>query len=504
MSENLTSRTFAGLKWSYISVAVNSVFQIGLTAILARLLDPATFGLVAMAGIVLRFGGYFAQMGVGSALIQKEKLTETDIRAAFTSSVLLGAMFSGLTYFLAPFALYIFDSAAVVPVIQVMGISFTLNGFSTTALSLLRRRLNFRWISIIEVLSYVIGYGLGGVILALSDFGVWSLVIAGLTQAALTVVLALLYERHALLPYWHPGTHKELISFGGRISIISFLEFIGFNVDTIVIGRVWGATVLGVYSRSFAIVNLPVQYLAVTFSKVLFPSFAQTQKYPDRLGNAYYVGMMLISVVAMPVSFGMIPAAPELVLTLLGSQWVEGIILLQILAVMVPFTMATILPGIICDSTGKLKAKFYLQLGFVVSMIGLIAGLYSFGIEVIAGTVVAANIARFVAYQVLMRRMNVSTYGSMLQSQVPGILVSLCVILPVVCMRWLFQGLPVVSLLVLEIIAGASMFASFVLVKPPRMLRDVVREIIPRLASDSQESLAGKLLQWYGKRVLYI
>ena len=93
MVKNLTARTIHGLKLSYLGTVVKTILQIGVAAIMARLLDPAAFGLIAMVGVILRFGQYFAQMGVGSALIQKKQISDEDVRASFTSAFLLGILF---------------------------------------------------------------------------------------------------------------------------------------------------------------------------------------------------------------------------------------------------------------------------------------------------------------------------------------------------------------------------------------------------------------------------
>jgi lipopolysaccharide exporter len=505
MPDSLTSKTLRGLNWSYLSTIVNAVLQIGFTAVLARLLDPAAFGLVAMAGIILRFGSYFAQMGVGSALIQKETLAEEDVRAAFTSSTLLGLFFAGLVFLFAPLGLYIFDSPLVVPVIRAMGFSFLLSGLSTTALSMLRRTLNFRSLAIIEISSYVLGYGAIGIFLALMGFGVWSLVIASLSQAGLVALLAYLFVRHSLSLSFHLPTHKRLVSFGGKLSVISFLEFIGFNVDTLVIGRMWGAASLGIYTRSFAIVNLPVQYIATAIPKVLFPSFSQVQNEPARLRTAYYTGQMLVALVTLPLSFGMIPAARELVLTLLGSQWVSGIVILQILAVMLPFTMGTILPGVLCDSTGTLNAKFFLQLSFV-GLVSLLVGVaYPHGIQLIAEAVVVANVFRFIAYQMLIHKMIYISYGEIVKAHVPGLVVSGAVVCGILGTRWLLHDVPSGALLLAEALSGAAIFFLVVMLKPLGILKDVIRQVLDRLEGTSPTSpLAARLVKWYRVKILYV
>jgi len=477
--------------------------QIGFTAILARLVSPEAYGLIAMAGLVLRFGSYFADMGIGSALIQKDELTTEDVRAGFTSSVLLGLAFSALIYVLAPLALYVFDQPEVIPVVRIMGIAFLLNGLSTTAMSLLRRELDFRSLALIESASYIIGYGIVGVILALLNFDVWSLVIANLCQPGLIAILAYLCHRHIVLPSFKWEIYRRLFSFGGRVSIICFFEFVGFNVDTLVIGRVWGAQLLGIYSRSFALVNLPTQYLTVTFSKVMFPSFSQVQNDIPRLRGAYYSGLMLIAIVVMPISFGIVPAARELVLVLLGEQWVSGITTLQILALTVPFLMGTVLPAIVCDSLGQLNAKFLLQIASVGLVFVLVILTYPHGVEMIASVVVIANFFRFIAYQLLMQKLIALSFSKILKAHIPGIIVSIVVVVGITVIHWLMLDLPPGVLLVMEILIGAIGFILSVLLKPPRLLKEVILHNLAKLKGSILPNWwSGRILNWYYTRIL--
>ncbi|HXG30077.1 MAG TPA: lipopolysaccharide biosynthesis protein, partial [Thermodesulfobacteriota bacterium] len=311
MSESLTVKTLHGLKWSYLSTLTNAVLQIGLTAIMARLLEPKAFGLVAMAGVILRFGSYFAQMGVAQALIQKRNISSEDIRAAFTSSLLLGSLFFGLVWLAAPLAVYIFNNAEVVHVIRVMAFSFVLTGLSTTALSLLRRNLEFRSLAIIEISSYALGYGGVGVSLAYSGFGVWSLVIAALSQSAISAILSYSFSRHRLSFIFRWEYYKSLYSYGSRMSLISLFEAIASNLDTLIIARFIGATSLGIYNRAFMLVNLPVYYLTTSFSRVLFPSMSRIQTEFPRLKGAYLSSIALSAAIVIPTCVGISVASRE-------------------------------------------------------------------------------------------------------------------------------------------------------------------------------------------------
>ena len=167
----------SGLRWSYLGAGVNAVFQLVFTAILARLLDPDAFGLVAMAMVILSFGQYFSQMGVGRALVQRDEITDVDIRVAFTSSALLGTGFTVLFWFAAPLATLLFPDEQVVPILRALSLSFLITGLSITALALLQRHLRYRAVALIEMAAYAIGYGPVGIVLAYATAaapGAWS------------------------------------------------------------------------------------------------------------------------------------------------------------------------------------------------------------------------------------------------------------------------------------------------------------------------------------------
>lgn len=284
--ETLTSRTVHGMKWSLVAQVLNVTTTVATTAVLARLLAPATWGLVSMALVILRFGQYFARMGVGAALIQKPELTDDDVRAGFTSSVLLGAAVCVVVVLAAPFTHLIFADPQVVPVARVMSFAFILDGAAVTSGALLQRQLKFKVFAWLDTVSYVVGYGAVAIVLAVLGHGVWSLVVAGLAQSAMSAVLYYAATRHRLKPLFRWSVYERLYSFGARISVTQFLEFITYNMDTMWAGHFFNAGDVGTYTRSFTLVSMPNQYLVTTFTRVLFPSFSRVQKETERLRNA--------------------------------------------------------------------------------------------------------------------------------------------------------------------------------------------------------------------------
>ena len=193
---NLTRQTVDGLRWSMTATLAGVVIQLVYTAVVGRMLEPRVFGLVASAQVVLTFGSYFAEMGLGQALIQKATLTEEEIRASFTSSVILGAVSTGVILAAAPLMATVFDSPDVVPVAQALGCSLLVTALGLTSQNLLRRQLRFKAIAVIQMVATVVAYPLVGIGLAITGAGVWALVGAFLANSVVASLGAI-----GLLPF---------------------------------------------------------------------------------------------------------------------------------------------------------------------------------------------------------------------------------------------------------------------------------------------------------------
>jgi len=502
MSENLTSKTLHGLKWSYTGTIINSILQIGFTAIMARLLEPTDFGLIAMAGVILRFGTYFAQMGVGSALIQKKEISDEDVRASFTSAFLLGMLFTVVVCLCAPLATYIFDNEKIVPIIRVMAFSFFLTGLSTTAISLLRRNLAFRALAVTEIFSYVVGYGLIGILLAYNGFGVWSLVVGALSQSTFLAILSYLFSQHRLSFIYKWKFYKPLYSFGSRVSVISFFEFIGSNLDTLAIGHFIGAAPLGIYNRAFMLVNLPAQYLTSSFSRVLFPSFSKVQKEIDRLKKAYLSTIMVFSAILLPTCFGMAAASREIVLVILGEKWIAAIPVLQILAIATPFNLLSHFGGILCESTATINIKLLMQVIYVFILVVLFYLLRGYGILGFATALVIGELCRFVAYVFITRQICKIIPMEFIRAYLPSIISSL-IIGPIIYFMASFlrkYNTPISLVIIVEIMLGLFFLIVLFLFGPQKILR---KEILGRLeisrSINSKNSRNNRLLYWFHK-----
>jgi lipopolysaccharide exporter len=368
---NLTSRTLSALSWTYGGAVAGVVPQLVYTTVMARLLDPAAFGLVALAQAFLRFGQYFAHLGIGQALIQKDELDEQEVRAAFTSSVLLGALFSAVAVALAPLAARLFDTPDVTSVVRWLGLTFLLDGLGRTATVLLRRDLRFETLAKIQVPTYVaafLGVGLGT---AAMGAGVWSLVAAALAQSTFLAVAVYAATRHPLRPNLAVRRHADLYSFGGQVSVIGFVQFLNTNLDVFFVGRFLGPSPLGQYNRATYLVVVPFTELVTNLSKVLFPAFSRVQSDLARLRAAYVVTTDLVAALLLPAAAGMVVAAPEIVRVVLGPGWGPAALVLPVLALVSGLAFVAHIGGIVLESIAVLRPKLVLEVA--VLLVGVAA-----------------------------------------------------------------------------------------------------------------------------------
>jgi lipopolysaccharide exporter len=426
-TQGYTRTTVHGLKWTYAAFVASALLQVIHTAVMGRLLAPADFGLVAMAAVFLRLGGYFANMGIGQALIQRPSIDERTIRAAFTSALGLGALFAALLVLAAPLAERIFQTPDVVPIIRWMSLSFLLGGAGVTANSLLQRRLRFRLAAGVEVLSFAVGYMGVGITSALLGAGVWSLVLAALAQPAVATAAAYALAPHPLRPCLAVRELKALYSFGGKVTVISLLEFSSATVDTLFIGRALGPSPLGQYNRAQLLVSLPLDRLMRGLSQVLFPTFSRIQEDRPRVRRAYRSAVGFSAALILPVAAGIAAAADELVRVVLGTQWDAAAALVPVLTVPAAAGLMVLLAAIICEATATLNPKLLVQGTHLMVLIGLLALAGGRGLMAYAVAVAVAGLGRFLAYVVLMRRVIELPVLAHLRIFLPGAVTALAV-----------------------------------------------------------------------------
>lgn len=507
-NDRLASETIHSLKWTYSATMIVAVFQIIYAVVMARLLPPAAFGLLGMAGVVLRFGAYFATMGVGPALIQKREVTEGDIRSSFGFSVTLGVAVYAVFWLAAPIAARLFADPQVVPVVRVMALGMVLEGFYITSLSLLRRQMRFKTLAAIDIFAYACVNLVVAVSLALYGLGVWSLVLSTLAQNAVAALLYYLAVRHPLRPSYHWRTYRGLARYGGRFSLISFMQFLYYSIQPLFIGRYFGATYLGYFTSAQRIANLPFDFLIGALNRVLFPSFSRAQTEIVRMKRMFMSSFTIIAIIFFPVAYGMIPAAKEIVLTLLGPQWTASIGIVQILLVAVPFSFLNSMNGVSIDANGHLTFKIKVDGAAIATML-VLAAILSVRQKLLGVVMIYSmlEMIRFAIYLASVVKLLDLQKTDLHPIAIAVLRNTLAVVLAVSTVQFIVMraDTPTILALVAQVVIGAVVFMVVTFVRSSVVVKQEIERIYVKLApTPGQDTRRARLTQWLARNVLCI
>jgi O-antigen/teichoic acid export membrane protein len=487
-SGSLHDQMTDGMRWSYASAIFGGIVQLAVAAATARLLEPAVFGLVAMAMAALRFVGFFAQLGIGRALVQRRSASEAEIRATFTASVVLGIGCAGLCWAVSPLVSWLFGRPDVAPIFRVMALSLVLAGMATTSASLLRRALDFRALAIAETIAYVVGYGGVALVMAACGFGVWSLVGGWLGQNLLGAILCYRKTRHACWPIldWRP--YAQLLRFGGSVTLISLVEFLTLTLDTLIIGHFLGATALGIYNRSALLVALPSYQIATALSGVLVPGLSRLQGDRSLLAAPYLHYSRILAALLIPLCLGMSVAASNIVITMFGETWREGIPVLQLLCLGAPTALLSHLAASTCEAVNRLAGKLVVQTAYLVIQCALLLVGSRNGLIGVAVAMVVGEAVRHILMLLILRRAIDAPISRILCTYLPGLGAGALTAAGIWGAAEIATGAhaPAALVLAAEIVTGAVLAPTAILVLFPALARDLATLLgVPRLLERS-------------------
>lgn len=455
--EGITHRTLSGLFWVLSGAGFQAVLRMVVFVILARLLTPADFGLVNAASVVVGFSEIFSLLGIGPAVVQRPNLEERHIRTGFTISVLFGVLMAGFIWLLSLSLAGFFQMKELTPVIRVLVLAFPLHSISVIAESLLQRELQFRWLAGINVASFALGYGVVGVSLALTGFGVWALVGATLAQAVFNSTILLTVKPHPRLPQFDRRAFNELMYFGGGFTAARICNYIALQGDYLVVGRWLGAEALGLYGRAYQLMVLPATILGKTLDRVFFPVLAKVQEDPKRLAMVYRRSVSLIALLILPTSAAMLVLGPEIIYVLLGSKWTGAIVPFQILTIGMLFRTSYKVSDSLSQATGKVYHRAWLQSIYAALVLGGAWVGQHWGISGVALGVLGAIAINFILMAQLSLSVTSMTWESFLAVHLSAMLLATLIYMEVWLLAIVMRNLamPAIVILIISILVTA-------------------------------------------------
>ncbi|MBO0724813.1 MAG: oligosaccharide flippase family protein [Blastocatellia bacterium] len=461
-TEPLFGRAMSAFTWRFVSESLRFVLQLTVMIILARLVKVDQFGLLALAMVGANLVIRISEIGIYYAVVQRKDLTDNHIRVAFTLSTLFGLFFTAVVYLTAPLAGALLRNDEVTPILRLMSVIFLFMNLGSTAMGLLQRKLDYRNLLIAELCSYGIGYALVSVALALLGYGAWALAWASVIQFFLRTVLLLWLSPHPKRPSLAPQEARQLLNFGVGSSLSTLANYAAINGDYFVVGRWLGATALGLYSRAYQLMTLPMMQFTSVIASVLFPVYSMIQDEDARLRRAYLNSVSLSAVIVAPSLATLGVAAPEIMIGIFGAEWAGAAAPLAILCAGGSLNAAYTLGDSLARAKGAVYAKsrchaIYAVCVFTGSYIGA-----KWGIIWVAVGVVIATIVMYLSMAQLTNRLVGASWKQYLLCQLPGAIIGASVVAVALPITVLLRAARLPSLLVLPCALIAAAVAAAV------------------------------------------
>lgn len=332
MSEKLNKKVFRSVFWSFLERFGTQGIQFVFSIILARLLLPSEFGLIAMISVFMAFSHVFINSGFGQALIQKQTTTYIDECSIFYFNIIVAFIMAGLLFISSPWIAQFYNQPELTPIIRVMSLSLIFNSFGLIQRSLFSKRLDFKTQFKVSLITIIISSSIS-LFLALNGFGVWSLVVLYLTNDFFNTILFWIFSSWRPSRKFSLNSLKTMFGFGSRLLLVSLINSIFSNIYILLIGKFYSATSLGFYQRADSFYKFPINAINKISSSVTFPTFSMIQTDLNKLSIYSTNVIKIITLITFPLMFGLIAVAEILVELLLTYKWIQIVPYLQLLCV---------------------------------------------------------------------------------------------------------------------------------------------------------------------------
>ncbi|MFM4828527.1 lipopolysaccharide biosynthesis protein [Aeromonas rivipollensis] len=327
---DLVTKTKKGLQWSAIERLLTQAIQLAIMIMLARLLGPTVFGLVGMLTIFIGISNVFVDSGFSSALIRKTDHTDNDLATAFYYNILMSSLCYLALYICAPYIAEFYQQTELQSLLRVIGVTVLINAFTLIPRVKLTVVMDFKTQAKISIISVLIS-GAIALMMALSGYGVWSLVAQALLTATCTSLLFNFFVPWNAKGKVNKDSFSYLFGFGSKLLLSGLLEAIYNNIYQIIIGKKFSPSIVGEFTQANQLACVPAVTLTNIIQRVTYPMLSQLQKDTAKMDIVHSLSLKLAAVFIFPLIIGLAIIAKPLLIIVLGEQWRSAANLLSIL-----------------------------------------------------------------------------------------------------------------------------------------------------------------------------
>lgn len=468
-------KILGGTLWTFLSYSTNRVLTFATTLVLARLLVPADFGLLALATITIGLFGLLRDLGLGSALVVRQDLTREDQGTVFTLMLVAGTLMAAMIAALSPVAAAAFEEPRLNDILPVLTLSLVLGAVTGFYSSVMQRELQFRRQFALSAVQTIV-FCVCAITLAALGSGVWSLVVGQVVSMIAGCLAVPWLAPYLVRPRFERRIAGIALGSGSGFMVQGWLAFVEENVDYLVVGRTLGARALGFYSMAYRLGELPLRAVAGPIAQVTFPGFARMRERGEPIGEEFLGALRLVAVVTCPLGVVLSATADPFTRAVLGGQWTPMIGVLSVLGLWaaarpVQFTTAWLL-----NSIGQARLLAAIAAATLVPFTpALLLAATHGGLVAVAWVTLAEILVSLVVIAVYARR----RAGVALRDQWNALRTTFAALLPCWALTRLVVELtteapPAVSL-ALSALTGALVYGGAMFVMEPTLVRSALR-----------------------------
>nr|WP_262918605.1 lipopolysaccharide biosynthesis protein [Belliella filtrata] len=334
------------------------IISIVIGAILARLLSPEEFGVVALITVIISFFNILTNAGIGPAVIQNKKLEEEDLQSIFLFSIIIGFILALIFFFTATPISSFYSNKELIPLIRLMSLTVFFSALKIVPNALLLKKLKFKKVGIINVLVQLIS-GIFAVLFAFKGFSYYALIFKSIFDGMFTFAFFYWLSPIKITFNLKTSAINKILRFSTFQFLFNFINYFSRNLDNLLIGKFLSPASLGFYDKSYQLMMMPVSNLTHVITPVLHPVLSDFHYDKNRISNAYNKVVLLLATIGFPLSVFLYFSASEIILLLYGDQWMQSIPVFKILALTVGLQMILSSSGSIFQAINRTDLLFY-------------------------------------------------------------------------------------------------------------------------------------------------
>jgi O-antigen/teichoic acid export membrane protein len=477
-----------GVFWVGGAQVFRQILGLITSVVLARLLAPTDFGLIALAYVFIELGQVFADFGVGAAVIQAKDVTRKVLSSAFWANVVVGCALMVIMLGAAPAVGYVYTDSRVAWVLASLSLTLLFSGMVVVPRATLYKDLRFNLAVKAQMIGSLVGAAVA-ISMAWFGMGVWSLVAQPICGSIITLTLTLRYARWR--PYWEYSWNdiRGLAKFSADVLGMSVVGHINNNADKLLVGKFLGNASLGFYSLAFQLMLYPMTHVASVIMRVLFPTLSALQDDLPRFRNAYLKATAAIALITFPLMIGLLIVSRDFVEVVFGDKWLPMVPVLQVLCLVGMGKSVATTVGAVYLSTAHTRENFYIALVMLPLSVGAFVIGLRWGIVGVAAGYAAVALAFIYIYLGIAFRVIRLTFREFHAAIIRPFVGSLVMAMAVLFVQQLLYGREEVAAVVrlaISVAVGAGVYGLVSLIVNREQIDEIRRISFAALRSSKQ------------------